>query len=53
MGDYNGKWVIIYFSREGNNYVNGSIKNLVVGNTGVAANEWCEPICDEEYLKLK
>ncbi len=30
--------VILYFSRSGNNYVNGTIKNLSVGNTEVAAN---------------
>lgn len=31
------KELIVYFSRKGNNYVNGSVKNLVVGNTEVAA----------------
>ncbi|MDF2881895.1 MAG: hypothetical protein K0R54_2452 [Clostridiaceae bacterium] len=31
------KKLIAYFSRKGNNYVNGSIKNLSVGNTEVAA----------------
>jgi flavodoxin len=31
------KELIVYFSRKGNNYVNGSIKNLSVGNTEVAA----------------
>ena len=30
--------VIVYFSREGNNYVNGSIVNLKTGNTEIAAN---------------
>lgn len=29
--------LIAYFSREGNNYVNGSIVNLTVGNTEVVA----------------
>ncbi len=29
--------LIVYFSREGNNYVNGSIRNLKVGNTEVIA----------------
>ena len=29
--------IIIYYSRAGNNYVNGVIKNLPVGNTEVAA----------------
>ncbi len=32
-----GKELIVYFSRKGNNIVNGSIKNLSVGNTEVAA----------------
>lgn len=32
------KSLIVYFSRSGNNYVNGSIKNLKVGNTKIAAN---------------
>lgn len=31
------KELIIYFSRKGKNYVNGSIKNLSVGNTEVVA----------------
>ncbi|SCP98724.1 flavodoxin [Anaerobium acetethylicum] len=31
------KELVVYFSRKGNNYVNGSIKNLTVGNTEVAA----------------
>lgn len=31
------KELIVYFSRKGNNYVNGSIKNLFVGNTEIAA----------------
>ena len=31
------KKLIAYFSRKGNNYANGSIKNLSVGNTEVAA----------------
>ena len=30
--------IIVYFSREGNNYVNGSIVNLKTGNTETAAN---------------
>lgn len=29
--------IIVYFSRENENYVNGLIKNLTVGNTEVAA----------------
>lgn len=31
------KTLTAYFSRSGNNYVNGSIKNLSIGNTKVAA----------------
>ncbi|MFZ2073297.1 MAG: flavodoxin, partial [Methanoregula sp.] len=31
------KYLIAYFSRPGNNYVNGQIVNLPVGNTEVAA----------------
>ncbi|MHC1722339.1 MAG: flavodoxin [Aminipila sp.] len=31
------KELVVYFSRKGNNYVNGAIKNLSVGNTEVAA----------------
>ena len=30
--------MIAYFSRTGENYVNGTIKNLTVGNTEIAAN---------------
>lgn len=30
--------LIMYFSRSGDNYVNGSVKKLTVGNTEVAAN---------------
>lgn len=29
--------IIVYFSREGSNYVNGTIRNLTVGNTEAAA----------------
>jgi flavodoxin len=32
-----GKNLIVYFSRNGNNYINGSIKNLSIGNTEIAA----------------
>lgn len=31
------KTLIAYFSRKGNNYIGGSIVNLPVGNTAVAA----------------
>lgn len=30
--------IIVYFSRNGNNYVNGAIKNLTTGNAEVIAN---------------
>ena len=33
------KSIVIYFSRSGNNYVNGSIVNLPVGNTKVLAQK--------------
>lgn len=33
-----GKCLIAYFSREGNNYVSGKIVNLPMGNTEVVAN---------------
>lgn len=33
-----GKCLIAYFSREGNNYVSGKIVNLPIGNTKVVAN---------------
>jgi flavodoxin len=33
----NAKYLIAYFSRPGNNYVNGNIVNLPVGNTEVVA----------------
>jgi len=37
--DFNGeKCLVAYFSRKGNNYVNGNIMNIAVGNTEVAAN---------------
>jgi flavodoxin len=34
-----GKSLIAYYSRKGNNYVNGKIKNLVVGNTAIIAEK--------------
>jgi flavodoxin len=37
MNETRAKCLIAYFSRPGNNYVNGSIVNLPVGNTEVAA----------------
>ncbi|HUH79271.1 MAG TPA: flavodoxin [Methanoregula sp.] len=37
MNENNSKRLIAYFSRPGNNYVNGTIVNLPVGNTEVVA----------------
>jgi len=34
---HNSKYLIAYFSRSGNNYINGAIVNLPVGNTEVIA----------------
>lgn len=45
------KILIAYFSRKGNNYVNGSIKNLAVGNTEIAANI-LKDIMEGDLLKL-
>lgn len=35
----NSKTLVVYFSRRGNNYVNGEIKDLKLGNTEVVANK--------------
>lgn len=43
--------LIVYFSREGNNYVNGSIKNLKIGNTEVAA-KMIQEIAGGDLFKL-
>ena len=43
--------LIVYFSREGNNYVNGTVKNLKLGNTEVIANMICE-IAGGDLFKL-
>ena len=37
MNVKDSKYLIAYFSRPGNNYVNGQIVNLPVGNTEVVA----------------
>ena len=44
--------LIVFFSRPGNNYVNGSIKNLSVGNTEAAAKIIHE-ITGAEMFKLE
>ncbi|MBR0234168.1 MAG: flavodoxin [Synergistaceae bacterium] len=43
--------LIVYFSREGKNYVNGSIKNLKVGNTEVVA-KMIQEIAGGDLFKL-
>ena len=44
--------LIAFFSRSGNNYVNGSIINLPVGNTEVAAKKIKE-MTGGDLLKIK
>ncbi len=44
--------IIIYYSRAGNNYVNGVIKNLPVGNTEIAAKTISE-ITGAELFKIE
>ena len=39
MNGTTAKCLIAYFSRPGNNYVNGNIVNLPVGNTEVVAQQ--------------
>jgi len=46
-----GKTLITYYSREGNNYVNGRIVNLQVGNTEVAA-EMIRKITGGELFRI-
>ena len=38
------KTLVIYYSRKGNNYVNGSIKNLKKGNTEIVAEYIAEAV---------
>ena len=44
--------IIIFFSRDGNNYVNGSIINLKTGNTQTAAN-FIHELTGAELIKLE
>ena len=44
--------IVIYYSRAGNNYVNGVIKNLPVGNTEVAAQTISE-ITGADLFKIE
>lgn len=46
------KKLIAYFSRSGNNYVNGSIKNLEVGNTEIAA-KMIKEITGSDIFKIE
>ena len=46
------KAIIVYFSRSGNNYVNGSIKNLAKGNTEIAA-EFIRELTGADMFKLE
>lgn len=46
------KNLIIYYSRKGQNYWNGSIKNLDKGNTEIVA-EFIQNLSAEIYLRLK
>lgn len=43
--------LIAYFSRAGENYVNGAIKNLAVGNTEIAAKMIAE-IADSDLFQI-
>lgn len=51
MDTKESKILIAYFSREGNNYVGGSIVNLPVGNTEVAA-KMVERLTGGELFKI-
>ncbi|MBQ3402614.1 MAG: flavodoxin [Synergistaceae bacterium] len=44
--------IIVYFSREGNNYVNGSIVSLKVGNTETAA-KFIHELTGAEMFRLE
>lgn len=46
------KNLIVYFSRKGNNYVNGSITNLSVGNTEIAA-KMIQEITGADLFKIE
>ena len=46
------KKLIAYFSRSGNNYVNGTIKNLEVGNTEIAA-KMIKEITGSDIFKIE
>ena len=48
----NSKSIIAYFSREGNNYVAGSVVNLAVGNTEVIAKK-IQELTGSDLFKIK
>lgn len=48
----NGKVLIAYFTREGNNYISGNIVNLPVGNTEVAA-KMIQKITESDLFRIK
>ena len=43
------KTLIVYYSRKGENYWNGSIKNLSKGNTEIVAEKFGELPCGELF----
>lgn len=48
-----GKVLIAYYSRRGENYVNGSIRNLKLGNTEVVANKIKKLLPDAEMFQIE
>ena len=44
--------LIVYFSREGNNYVNGAIKNLPKGNTEIIA-QFIHELTNAEMFRIE
>lgn len=48
----NSKSLVAYFSRKGNNYVNGSIVNLPIGNTEVIAKK-IQEITQGDIFRIK
>lgn len=46
------KSIVIFYSRAGNNYVNGEIKNLKIGNTEVIANKIAE-LTNSDIFKIE
>ena len=46
------KTLVIYYSRKGENYVNGSIKNIEKGNTEVVA-EYIKELVDADLFEVE